>query len=82
MPSEAPTDFLRFFCLPVKVGSFFMLIINQYIYISMKQLWQVMKDFQGECFTKKEVVVYGGLVPLGFIGLVIVERCVETLIGL
>ena len=49
----------------------------------MKKLWQVMmKDFQGECFTKKDVVVYGGLVPLGFIGLVIVERCVETLIGL
>ena len=49
----------------------------------MKQLWQVMmKDFQGECFTKKEVVVYGGLVPLGFIGLVIVERWAETLMGL
>ena len=42
----------------------------------------MMKDFQGECFTKKDVVVYGILVPLGFIGLVIVERCVETLIGL
>ena len=49
----------------------------------MKQLWQVMmKDFQGECFTKKEVGVYGILVPLGFIGLVIVERWAETVMGL
>ena len=46
----------------------------------MKKLWQVtMKDFQGECFTRKEMVVYGILLPLGFIGLVIVESWVETL---
>lgn len=49
----------------------------------MKQLWQIMmKDFQGECFTRKEMGVYGILVPLGFIGLVIVERWTETLMGL
>ena len=42
----------------------------------------MMKDFQGECFTGKEMVVYGILVPLGFIGLVIAERWAEILMAL
>lgn len=49
----------------------------------MKQLWQVMmKDFQGECFTRKDILAYGILVPLGFIGLVLVENWTKTLMGL
>lgn len=46
----------------------------------MKKFWQTMeKDYQKEEFTKKEMVVYGILVPIGFVAIMLLAGWMESL---
>lgn len=46
----------------------------------MKELAKILlKDFQGECFTTFDYVVFGVLVPCALVGCMLVEGWVESL---
>ena len=46
----------------------------------MKKFWQTMeKDYQKEEFTRKEMVVYGILVPVGFVAIMLIAGWMESL---
>lgn len=47
----------------------------------MKTFWQLMaKDIQKENFTRKEIVIYGIIVPIAFIALIVFGELIDMLI--